>query len=457
MFDNLYSVSMFLANIFIMLFVILSYQRLCGNKISLRKSFLTTLLTILLYYLLFAWNEALFDEFFSTFNNETLSLIAYMSYINLSNYFVSVVAVYFILDKELKRVILFLSISWCLFEFVFFMLNNFSYAIANTSSILYVLTSFVVVCASDMIVAFFIRKSDFSFLNYLIKKEDFTYPKTIMLSLGISLAYVMVQAIINRQKFIFNHSEFLLLIILLLIIYFFSQNYTALIRTQEEKKYSQIVLQQQELYIKNLENIHQDMRNFRHDFKNMITSLYLKSTQGDVESIEQDLHQLIDDFNENIDKKMNLTNQVSKIINTELKSILFQKMTEIDKNNIQFYLEIMYPIDKTPIKTFDLCRIIGILMDNAIEEVKEHGGQITLILSNQSEGLHIIVENTIYKEIDMMKIYRQGYSSKENHSGQGLTSLKSIISFYNSISHMTEIREQKFIQDIFIRRGETND
>lgn len=191
------------------------------------------------------------------------------------------------------------------------------------------------------------------------------------------------------------------------------------------------------------------MRNFRHDFKNMITSLYLKSTQGDVESIEQDLHQLIDDFNENIDKKMNLTNQVSKIINTELKSILFQKMTEIDKNNIQFYLEIMYPIDKTPIKTFDLCRIIGILMDNAIEEVKEHGGQITLILSNQSEGLHIIVENTIYKEIDMMKIYRQGYSSKENHSGQGLTSLKSIISFYNSISHMTEIREQKVYSRYF--------
>lgn len=103
MFDNLYSVSMFLANIFIMLFVILSYQRLCGNKISLKKSFLATLLTILLYYLLFAWNEALFDGFFSTFNNELLSLIAYMSYINLSNYFVSVVAVYFILDKELKE------------------------------------------------------------------------------------------------------------------------------------------------------------------------------------------------------------------------------------------------------------------------------------------------------------------------------------------------------------------
>ena len=74
-----------------------------------------------------------------------------------------------------------------------------------------------------------------------------------MISIGIDLSYVIVRIIINRETFNFNISEFTLLIILLVIIYFFSKNYTALIRTQEENKYSQILLQQQELYVKDLE------------------------------------------------------------------------------------------------------------------------------------------------------------------------------------------------------------
>lgn len=454
----LYDILVFFINLLMMLFIVFSYQRLCRNKISIKKSIIITILATIIYEPIFTKAlDFLYQYLTTTLQNELLITAIYLSFINLSNYFVLVVTVYLVLDKNLKRVTLFSSISWCLYEFVFFILNNFCYAIANTNTYTYLFASLIAVCVSDVLLSYFIRKSDFSFLEHFLDKKETSLFKVILISIGIDLSYVIVRIIINRETFNFNISEFTLLIILLVIIYFFSKNYTALIRTQEENKYLQILLQQQELYVKDLENIHQNMRSFKHDFKNMMTSLYLKSTQGNIEAIEQDLHQLIDDFDENIDKKMNLTNQISKIINTELKSILFQKMTEIDKNDIAFHLEVMYPIDKTPIKTFDLCRIIGILMDNAIEEVKEHIGKITLILSNQSEGLHIIVENTIYNDVDMMKIYQEGYSSKDNHSGQGLTSLKAIINSYNCISHMTEIKEQKFIQDIFIKRGEEND
>lgn len=447
----LYDLSVYFLNFLIMLFVIFSYQRLSGYKISFSKSILATILSAILYSLVFEMSsDWLYQYLTATLNNEIIIMTIYLTFLNLSNYIVLVLSIYFLLDKNMKRVFLYSALSWSLFQFIYYILNNFCYAISSTDKFAYLFVSFFAICISDVLLSYFIKKTDFSYLQHFIDKKETSLTKLVFISIGIDLAYVIVRIIIDRKTFNFNLSEFVLLIILLIMIYYFSKNYTALIKTQEEKKYSQAMLHQQELYVKDLEDIHQNMRSFKHDFKNMMASLYLKSTQGDVKAVEQDLHQLISEFDENIDKKMNLTNQIANIHCTELKSLLFQKMTEIEKYKISFDLEVMYPIEKVSIKSLDLCRILGILLDNAIEEVKDHKGKITLILSNQKDGLHMIVENTIHSDIDMMKIYQKGYSTKENHSGLGLSSLKSIIEIQAGIAHMSEIKNGLFIQDIFI-------
>ena len=191
---------------------------------------------------------------------------------------------------------------------------------------------------------------------------------------------------------------------------------------QEQKTQMQTeMLGQQEMYIQELESIQSSMRSFRHDYKNMMSSLYLQSREGNMEEVEKNIHGLIDEFDENIDRKMNLTVQMANIRISEVKPL-------------------------------DLSRALGILLDNAIEETEKTGGKISLVVSEQQDTVHIIVENTIEQEVDLSRIYEEGYSTKGSGRGNGLPGLRKILQKYPGASLMTECENGTFIQRLAIMR-----
>ena len=220
---------------------------------------------------------------------------------------------------------------------------------------------------------------------------------------------------------------------------------------QEEKTQMQTeMLEQQEMYIQELESIQSSMRSFRHDYKNMMSSLYLQSREGNMEEVEKNIHGLIDEFDENIDRKMNLTVQMANIRISEVKSLLYKKITEIQKKGIDFRMEVMYPVEETSMKPIDLSRALGILIDNAIEAAEPVQGNISLVISAQEDGVHIILDNTADQDVDISKIYEDGYSTKGNGRGTGLPSLRKILEKYPEASLLTEIKSGRFIQKILI-------
>ena len=210
------------------------------------------------------------------------------------------------------------------------------------------------------------------------------------------------------------------------------------------------MLEQQEMYIQELEGIQSSMRSFRHDYKNMMSSLYLQSREGNIQEIEKNIHELIEEFDENIDRKMNLTVQMANIRISEVKSLLYQKITELQKKGIDFQMEVMYPVEETGMKPLDLSRALGILLDNAIEAVEQVQGDISLVISAQVDGVHIILDNTAEQDVDISKIYEDGYSTKGSGRGTGLLSLRKIMEKYPEASLMTEIKSGRFIQKILI-------
>ena len=228
-------------------------------------------------------------------------------------------------------------------------------------------------------------------------------------------------------------------------------NKTRIKMLQEKAHQTQAeMLEQQEMYIQELEGIQNSMRSFRHDYKNMMSSLYLQSREGNMEEVEKSIHGLIDEFDENIDRKMNLTVQMANIRISEVKSLLYQKITELQKKGIDFQMEVMYPVEETCMKPLDLSRALGILLDNAIEAVEQVQGDISLVISAQTDGVHIILDNTTDQDVDISKIYEDGYSTKGSGRGTGLLSLRKIMEKYPEASLMTEIKSGRFIQKISI-------
>ena len=232
-------------------------------------------------------------------------------------------------------------------------------------------------------------------------------------------------------------------------------SFTRRVRLQQLQKESEelknMIVDHQNMYINELEDIQKQMRIFRHDYQNQMSSLYLSSQKGDIENVEKSLKTMINDFDEHIGKKMNITNQLANIQIPEVKSLLMKKMTEMQKSNISVKLEVLYPFSKINMPVFDFIRCLGILIDNAMEEVKENNGKIHLVfLVATNAQLTMTISNTIRREIDCEKIFQEGYSTKGNNRGMGLSILQEIIHQNENVTMETRVGNNEFIQELTI-------
>ena len=98
--------------------------------------------------------------------------------------------------------------------------------------------------------------------------------------------------------------------------------------------------------------------------------------------------------------------------------------------------------------SIDLVRIIGVLLDNAIEasqDCKTPFINVSIIKMNQD--VTFIVKNSYIKQnIDYSKLGSLGVTSKGERRGIGLYNIRSIINEYDNVIMDTEYTEDYFTQ-----------
>ncbi len=218
----------------------------------------------------------------------------------------------------------------------------------------------------------------------------------------------------------------------------------------------QISMQQQNAYIESLEKLQSEMRRFRHDYKNMMSGMYLQAKEGNMEAVQNFIQDMTSDFDYQVGEQIRRLTQLGNIHMLEVKGLLLGKMEKMQQEQISCELEVLHPFDRTRLRTTDLCRCLGILIDNAIDEVqgkkdKKPKPQIHIMISSQEECTTFQVRNPLYSNIDFHKIWQQGYSTRGADRGIGLASYKSILQHYENVFSLTTIRDGYFIQELKIQ------
>ena len=125
-----------------------------------------------------------------------------------------------------------------------------------------------------------------------------------------------------------------------------------------------------------------------------------------------------------------------------------------DEKDIKVNITFLLDLSTLHMKIYEFARILGILLDNAIEASSESEEKIiNLTFRNDIKNSRelIIVENTYQdKNIDTEKIFEKGISGKENHTGLGLWEVRKLIKKNNNINLYTAKNDKFFSQQLEI-------
>jgi len=141
-----------------------------------------------------------------------------------------------------------------------------------------------------------------------------------------------------------------------------------------------------------------------------------------------------------------------------LQGLVYQKMLKMKENGINISFNVDKNIrkikfDSISAKTnYDLCRAVGIILDNAIEEVNKLEEK-EILISMYKEDLEFVIEVSNECDIvpDLSKLDEKGYTTKSNGHGYGLSLLKEIIVNNKNIKNERSLTKNIFTQIIKIK------
>lgn len=210
-------------------------------------------------------------------------------------------------------------------------------------------------------------------------------------------------------------------------------------------------LQSAEEYNNTLRILHDNVRAFKHDFDNIVTTIGGFIKTNDMEGLQKYYLELEDDCQ----RVNNLYILNPEVVNNDgIYNLLTKKYYEADSKDIKVNITFLLDLSTLNMKIYEFARILGILLDNAIEASSECEEKIiNLSFRDDSKNSRqlITIENTYNnKDVDTEKIFEKGVSGKDQHTGLGLWEVRKIIKKNTNLNLFTSKNKKLFIQQLEI-------
>ena len=278
-----------------------------------------------------------------------------------------------------------------------------------------------------------------------------------LFTLGVTLIFVVFELNIAFELNSGNNKNMIKLNLLfftsLLLIAFISVAfYIQSVRHSYRVKQQKLEFEVMKMYTNNLEQHYSEIRKFRQDYQNILTSLEGYIANKDYVNLENYFYEHIKPTSREIQGSDFILKDLSNLKIESIKSLLASKAALAKEKDINVVIEITEPIREIAIPPISLIRMLGIILDNAIEGVDGlDEKQLWIAFTKDKTAVHIIVENTCSAELPKLHILKkEGFSTKGENRGLGLHNLQELVNSVPNSTLLTKIENNRFNQTITI-------
>lgn len=207
-------------------------------------------------------------------------------------------------------------------------------------------------------------------------------------------------------------------------------------------------------HLKQIEGLYNVLRTQNHEHKRHIQTIQSMIYLDEIQSAKE----YIDGLSQNYSR----TDDIIYVGNMALTALINEKRKVAEINNIDFKFSINCILNKLKISSWDLCSILGNLLDNAFEIVmkKKNDRQVVLAINYVYDKYVLEVSNNGEKisEVEIDKIFEPGYTTKDSVGrGYGLFLTKNLIEKYGGTIEVY-CQENTVFQIMFLcKEGEVSE
>lgn len=286
-------------------------------------------------------------------------------------------------------------------------------------------------------------------LHELIEKFNKKHIITILIFLAICILPQVILFIINK----YNYSVIYLCINTIQISLACFVIFVLLKKTLEAEK-AKSDLNISEIHNKTMVGMVDGVRTLKHDYNNIIQALNGYVTTKQYDKLAEHINKVLEECNivnnySTIDQEIFNDPAIYGVVGAKV-FLAMEKDIKVEFEITSNIKEICFPMP-------ELSRILGILLDNAIEAtIKVPNKYIKIEFKfdkrKYSDTIRIINTYDTNIDINLKDIFKKGVSSKEVKSGIGLWEVKKLISKQKNSQIYSSIEGDKFIQTIVVEK-----
>lgn len=267
----------------------------------------------------------------------------------------------------------------------------------------------------------------------------------LLVSLSITRMFAVETNLLSIIIILFSVLAFIIILVCSVV-------FSRMFKAQEHKHQKERVLDNAQ-YVQQLEKNYQELRRFKHDNKNLLLSVATIADNNNDKQVSEVVSEYLK-INQKDDVRADNDLILQRIKDNLIRGIITTKLLEAEQNGVLASLEVKIEVQELKHHII-LTRILGILLDNAIEAAKSSTKRVVYInVAANASDVEIQVSNSIDSgsSIDLKSIFLAGYSTKGPDRGLGLATVKDLIGHLDDVLLNVDFNDLYFNATVLIKQ-----